>query len=772
MKQKLFLLFTLTSLHLAYGQKDDLEETEVDLKENIHLHLNKTTFLDGERLWFKAYIQDQERKLPYTSTSNLHVGIYDANGNEVKRKLLYVENGMAQGDFAIDSTLLDTEYTVLAWTNYMRNFKELEPFRQGIKILRDGMEEEPQEVDMEISIYPEGGALIAGAYNNIGILGNNGSGQAVAVDDLELVDGTGNTIRSNITTNQFGMGKLGFMVEQGKSYYVQRQRLGLDMVKVRLPAAMTNLIGLNIENNGKDHVFLKLVASEETFKVADGNTYTLAIYQDGFVLLEDIKVNRQEPVISLRRDRLPKGVLTVSLFDSELNPIAYRMFFNHRVDEEAFNNLEVDYCSTKFGDSIQVDLILPEGIEQKVNVSLSMLPGFSMADNADNSIRSSFTLRPYIAQSFQDRYYFQEQDRKKRFELDKRLLIEGWGKYDWNSRELSQEKREFEVENGIEFSGKVMDADLSEEKQIYLVTELSSTMEFMALLDDKSFMGNMKLFEGDSLALSLIGKKGKLRKPEAELLFENKEKIKQVPEWVAKETSKRQPSRTNDHAVESFFDIGERTIALAEVTVSERAVRNNKYQLSAQVEGRVVGDVEINRYRSVKTYLQRLGFLIRVDEDGFGVKAIVPRYPFPVAPIIIDGIVASTGEVINMPLSSAQFITYSKATDSPFISISLNKNYIPPNRRNTYLKFAIENGYARPQEYFTPNYPDYSSAMYRRFGAIWWEGSIDLGSEIHVSITIPTKNQKNLKLYVEGMGETGALIAKSTTIELENLAQD
>ncbi|MDC6405184.1 MULTISPECIES: hypothetical protein [Maribacter] len=206
--------------------------------ENIHLHINKTTFLQGERLWFKAYVREQKTGLPSLLTSNLHVALFNKEGEEVKRKLIYIQNGLGQGSFAIDSTMTDTEFTLLAWTNYMLNFKKLTPFSQKIKLVNyDTVSKISSEPTIQISVYPEGGQLIEGAYNNIGILVNNGLSKGLAVNDLTLIDDSGKVIRNNITTNELGMGKAGFMVEAGKSYSLQFDKADFPTISKSLPEA-------------------------------------------------------------------------------------------------------------------------------------------------------------------------------------------------------------------------------------------------------------------------------------------------------------------------------------------------------------------------------------------------------------------------------------------------------------------------------------------------------------------------------------------------------
>jgi hypothetical protein len=770
MLKGLLFVFFFSFFFLGHGQEQLSTSDFIGPKENIHLHLNKTTFLQGERLWFKAYVRDQNTKLPSLETSNLHVGIYGYNGEEVKRKLLYVENGMAQGDFGIDSTLVDSEYTVLAWTNYMRNFKELEPFRQRITILRDGMEEETGEVDMGISVYPEGGQLIAGAYNNIGILVDNGLGQGVKVDNLELVDQWGKTIRSNIKTNLFGMGKIGFLAEPKKEYFLRRQRPDGSLVRTRIPEAVEGQVGLNIDNNGKNKVLLTFLASIETFSEKDGDIHTIALYQDDFIRFEDMEVNKDEPVLSMDRKELPNGILTAVLFDPELQPIARRMFFNHHDDGKTIQTLDIEHCLSEYGDSLQVDLILPKGVENDINLSISTLPSISMAYDPDHSIASSFLVRPYIANHHQDHYFFEGQDRKKRYELDNRLMLEGWGKYDWDSRKQKELELAFEMETGIPFQGKVIDADLNEENQVSLIAELSAAMAFEALNDNKSFRGNLQLFEGDSLGVSLISKKSRLRRPQAQLEFYN-EPSKPVGHNSKRDVKviKRQKGTDSETNPEEPLSFSERIIALEEVTVVEKVQKTNKTDMFVPrgsllpiTEGRIIGDEEIKRFGSVTAYLNTLGYSRSrgVDSDGFDVDILLS--PKSNKRVSVDE------TLLNLPLSRVQAI-YHDVDKKVYVSIILRSSpYERPEDRNKFLKFAIENGYTRPQEYFTPNYPDYVGQVFKNYGALDWKANVSVGADIPNSLNIPIKNQNQIQLYIEGMNANGVLISQSKEIRINS----
>ncbi len=757
MKKNLLLGIFFFTMVFVLGQPSEAFNGPL---ENIHLHLNKTSFLQGERLWFKAYVQNQNTKLPPLETSNLHVGIFTDNGEEVKRKLFLVENGMAQGDFAIDSTLVETEYVVLAWTNYMRNFKELEPFRQRIMILRDVKEAETKEGGMTISVYPEGGQLIAGTYNSIGILISNSLGQGVKVNDLDLVDEKGEVLRKKIATNSLGMGKVSFVAESGDAYYLQRQRSDGIMIKAKLPPLVSGQFGIRVDNKEADKVRIEMIGSEALFKANDGEYFSLAVYQDEFIGFENFEVNADKPVIWFPREQMPYGVVTAVLFDKELRPVSHRMFFNHK-DDIVMTDLEIDHCLTKWGDSIQIDVLLPPSAELISNISLSALPLSSRANNPNNSIISSFLVNPYVVKGIQNRYYFEVDDRQRRFELDQRLLIEGWGKYEWDSRKWEERKLEFEMEKGIPISGRIMDANLNYENQVLLHTDLSRAFEYVELEAGRTFDHSMNLFEGDSLSFSLIGSGGNLRKPK--VVFELQEDVMEVMNvgpWLNPQTLQTVKDDYGETIFDQPLDLDKRTIALDEVTVSDRRRADNSFQITPFVEGRLIGEEEIKRYPSLVGYIARLGFSAGnpVRQTGY------PRGPVPV---FVDGVIASYQEWVGIPLRNVANVVFSKNhVYRPFISITLNSDYISSERRDQFIKFAIEKGYARPRNYFAPDYPDYTSNIFKKYGVLDWKPNVIVGNEIPTSITVPLKNQNGVLLFIEGLVSDGSLISQKVEVQL------
>ncbi len=775
MGKKLQFLFLFACI-VAHGQNKKTKATfetatlsETPPYENLHLHLNKTTLAKGENLWFTAYVQDQLTAKPSTNTTNLHVAIYNSKTEEVKRKLLYVENGLATGHFVIDSTFTEKEYLIFAWTGYIENFKALKPYAQKIHIVgfpREPMGEKTDSVSLRI--FPEGGELVAEAFNNIG-LHSVDKGIGIPLKNIALVDDKDQTIVKGIATNKEGFGKFGFVPKADKRYYLRYFSLDNKAVKTILPSANKTAVSLSVDNLAQDRIVFRLVASKGILQKKEGQEYVLAIYRNNDILLEDWEIGAEELAIAVNRNLVSYGINTAVLFDAAMRPIARRMFYNHRLNATRILDLRTEHCSSTSRDSLQIDFELPAGDSPPVSVSVSVLPKGTLAYNPDQSLVSSFLIAPYVNN---DRAIpnLNDKDKQIQYALDMRLLVEGWGRYSWSSRIPEANGVLPPLESGITVAGKVLDADLTMEKQVYLQTANAKEVVIEPLGSDKSFRTNMLLYAGDSLGVSLIGKKGKLRLPKVTFADEKKSPAStnyNLKAFFGVPNDKQKRSTDSDQVRETFTQ-NSRTIALEEVVVTDRAVQNNEILLnSSVVQGRRITDDDIKRYPTMRRYLQKVGF--RVEMIGSSLSVSTKRWPHMRVPVYINGMRSEPGELLNRRLSSAESIIYDQETTDGVVFVSIilrNGHYVVPENRNKYIRTLITNGYAKPSEYFSPIYRT-TTKDFKEYGAIFWKGKLLVEADVPTSLMVPLSGQNELLLYIEGISADGSLISLKKEIELQ-----
>ncbi|PKP14779.1 MAG: hypothetical protein CVU07_13125, partial [Bacteroidetes bacterium HGW-Bacteroidetes-23] len=170
----LILLIFLFGLTLnSFAQEASIEQSRLNGKvgqaytdfykyprEKMLVQLNKTVFLPGESVWFQAYLIEPKTGKLSGISANIYAGIFDENGKLIKHKLLFAENGIAGGSFAIDSTFAGHEFTLKMFTRYMLNFDENLDFNQRIFVIHDDLYPNPKlsniTLPLKIDYYTEG----------------------------------------------------------------------------------------------------------------------------------------------------------------------------------------------------------------------------------------------------------------------------------------------------------------------------------------------------------------------------------------------------------------------------------------------------------------------------------------------------------------------------------------------------------------------------------------------------------------------------------------
>ena len=461
---------------------------------------------------------------------------------------------------------------------------------------------------------------------------------------------------------------------------------------------------------------------------------------------------------SVNRNQIPGGINTAVILDETMKPISQRMFFNRQNLKERVGSVDVSYCLNKAQDSLQIDMILPQG-HQMANLSLSVLPAESSAYFPDNSIASSFLIQPYLHKHIEGRYFFDGNKRSRDYQMDTRLLMEGAERFDQYITAGYAQSNTYKHEEEITFNGKILDADLENEKQVSLFSQALGTVNFFELSTNKNFEGNLPLFEGDSILISVLNHKGKLRKPKAELYFDdNNADTFEYTKWLSK--AGRFKSGVSQLRMNESFNLTDGIISLDEVVVSERAKETTKFQITPEIQMRIIDKTTVKRYPSFISYIRKFGFQTHPNSKG-GVGVYVPDPPYLArVPVLIEGLQVDSGQLMSMPLSMVKSMVYNRYVtphQGPFISLSLRYDYDGLYGRDKFTSITVPKGFSRAQAYFTPNYPDYGSLLYQRYGAIWWESQFEVNSDVPYSITVPLNEQREVKIIIEGMSSNGFL---------------
>lgn len=696
MKNRNVIQLLITLLWLGFYNRtcaqgsieDDLRRTSetyfTPLRENVHLHLNKTVFYKGESVWFTAYVFDQTQQLPSFESTNLHVGLYDNSGNELARKLVLLENGVGSGDIELGEELEGDTFVIRAWTRYMKNFDELEEFEQIIHV---GTAEPMNPIslgDPKLVVFPEGGHVIKDANNVIGYHLQYASPETVS--QIELINSGGEVLFHNLGISKNGFGKVSY-TPKGLNTYSLRLTLNDQTIVVQpLPEAEDYGVTLQIPRLESDNLKCVLSTNTATYKREQGNVFLLAIHQNARVFIEEVVLNSEVTRVVIPRDRLFNGVNTMSLFDTSLNLVSERMVYHNPETLSSNKELEINAQKNATGDSLLLSLASVVPRDSLTLLSLSMLPEESLADWAAHSLLTAFQIKPYSKIEYL-RWRNLFEDEEGHFlsnDLDALMLLSGSGTYNWNRIRRGMPELLHPFDRLITMEGRIINSDPAKEKFGWFFTQNTGNGFYLEFDAQKSFKAQQVLFEGDSINISILGSRGKLREPKVEISFEDGVFDRKITPYSLGHSFAENSGSNQAQRDDLSLNTKDRVIALEEVVVEEKSNRSTVLpNLTPGVSGRIVTDRDVKSKVTLRNYLVSLGYRPYTYN---GIVLFQMGSPIVNAPaiVVINGVPETGINVLNYPLNLVESVVYANSMYSSFISVKVSGRRLQ-NLREEYV---------------------------------------------------------------------------------------
>ena len=169
-KSILFLYCTLSAAQSSLI--DQLHTMQIDprLKEKVYVHTNKTSYFSDDIIWFKAYVGDTIN-FPSIETTKLYVNLLDDQENPIYTKNIFINDGTGSGEFELNDAVMPGRYYIQAYTNFMRNFGDAYHYLQEVMVVGKNpvRRNTVDAINYDIQLFPEGGYLLEGIQNTIGI---------------------------------------------------------------------------------------------------------------------------------------------------------------------------------------------------------------------------------------------------------------------------------------------------------------------------------------------------------------------------------------------------------------------------------------------------------------------------------------------------------------------------------------------------------------------------------------------------------------------------
>ncbi len=710
--KKTGLLFTLSLLiscgALAQGSSPVLQNIVSKLKtfgnnhiiEKAYMGFDKPYYAAGDTMYFKAYLLIGERHEVSQASGVLHVDLIGPSNNIINSRLLKVAAGSSVGDFMLPDTLKGGIYRVRAYTRYMLNAPEYF-FDKSILIKGSGENQAnidtQQGGDADLQFFPEGGDLINSLLTRVAIkaVGTNGLGIKVKGTIID----NNNAPIADFVSNELGMGSFFIQPEEGKTYKAKVTFADGKQSVIALPQTKTKGILLRAKDTlGK--VSIDILCNKAYLQDNLNKDVNLIIYSGGALRQINTKLDSKEMGLDVPNAQFPSGVLRITLFSQEGEPLSERLVFLQNPD---LLNISINSNKPTYKARERVDITVAaksNNMPDQAVFSASVLDESKVSFNDDNETTIlSYLLLTSELKGFIEKpnYYFTNKSAAKNTDLDVLMLTQGYRKFTWKQIETDTSHFSFAGERALNLSGyqkNTAGVPIADKEVILLAEKTGGILSTKTDKTGKFSFDNIDYDEGTQFILQATGSTKEKKSSTISLAIDNIQPVnaKNIPVAIANQLKN---------------DVDKKLLA---GQVSSPVYANADIDISG---GELSGSATLTE--AIKTHIKEVDFISGAPY----LKGL--KYPML---IVVDGkINTSNVNLDNLSLSNIADIKILKGKNSEAFGASgssgvlvintrfgtseTNLNGTKPNGKSTEVKITrIDDAHYRSSSIAGPGHAD------------------------------------------------------------------
>jgi hypothetical protein len=287
------------------------------------------------------------------------------------------------------------------------------------------------EDHIDLQFFPESGEMVNGIRSRIGFkaLEYNGRGKIVSGD---IVNGRGDVI-ARFNSNQMGMGSFILNNPDKETSYFARLKSQSDTNLTNmypLPKVVSHGNVLSVIRESDD---LKLTASSDYMK--NDSVYVRVTCRG--LLYYDIKGRLKNGVLAfiLPANKLPDGIISFTMMDTNFQPVAERLYFNERPEGRLNIEISTDTDTYTQRELTRLNIKTTNFNSEPVAASLSLLvlnrDQMGQIQDRRQNLLSFFLMSSDLKGEIENPGFYFSKDSKSD-DLDALMLTQGWRKYLYN----------------------------------------------------------------------------------------------------------------------------------------------------------------------------------------------------------------------------------------------------------------------------------------------------------------------------------------------------
>lgn len=779
----LVLVLLLSTCYLRAQKKPDFDAivgkmisyAELTPPDKVYLHTDKDLYANGETIWFKTYVLNGITHVESSKSSVVYVELLNPKDSIIARQKLYAGVDWAEGDIPLPQDMEEGKYLLRAYTKYMLNDKNPVFFQKVIPIWqrrvipnnppenileKKGQQQEAPKnqigqsdvTELKVQFFPEGGNLVSGLKNGIGLKITDDKGTGIALQG-NIVDGRGTQIVP-FRSFEFGLASAYFKVETHTEYYAEIDMNGATK-KYPLPKPLSKGYALRLSNQG-EHILIRVSTN-----IGNGLKGTFLLgHLRGHQIFKRFEKSASEDTYEakLLTSELGNGVAHFTLFAPNGEPVCERLTFIENPENQIELSLETDKSNYGFREPVDVDFAVQDvkGEPLDGRFSISVSTGNSLAKET-TTIKSWLLLNSDLGGTVENpNYFFEDDSRARDYVLDLLMLTHGWRRFVWKS--LSEKgvspELAFPPEKGIMISGNTTAYDNAKQplKTIATLNILKQNLHQERVYTNpqgKFSFGPFRFKDSVETVIKAkeVAKNGKGKK-EVSIHIDPPFPIVPVNRMPKRQTNATTITDALPYLEEAErkklndFKYDPKVTQLDEVVVKEKIKSRKEIINEALSERTMYGDT---RHRVIRDSIPFTGissvFDLLVTVPGVQVIGFAPQQSVFIGSastrggpplILIDGMPVSVGLAQNIPVESVLFIDVLKNIEAAIYGVRGSGGVIAiytkrgeyfgeePQRYPGVANFTVP-GFYKSREFYSPNYatndvnrqkPDYRTTLH------------------------------------------------------------
>lgn len=290
-----------------------------DYGEHVYIDMDRDLCFSGDELRFSIFLTESKYNLPQAQSRIVSVELLDPTNQPLVREKFTINESAGAGVLRIPENIATGNYTLRAYTNWMRNRRPEYYYHGTITIINP--ERPPiqafngQTEPLKVTVHPEGGHLIPDFTNRVAIRMLNKFNRPFT-DQCYIVSAAHDTI-SRVKLNDQGIGLFNITPVSENTYGVF---LGDSLYP--LPQPNPGSVGLKVEQDNKK---IAVQLFNLTTAGVDHPLHLLLHHHGNVLQYEMITPEKDRIEKTFRTTELPGGISEVVLLDHEHHLLASRL---------------------------------------------------------------------------------------------------------------------------------------------------------------------------------------------------------------------------------------------------------------------------------------------------------------------------------------------------------------------------------------------------------------------------------------------------------------